>query len=287
MRAVFRHELSSHLTGLIGYVFGGFLLLFAGLYTMNYNLKGAVANFEYVLGSMSFVYILAIPVLTMRVLSEEKKQKTDQLLYSLPLSMAKVILGKYCALLVLLLIPCLIIGIYPLLLSNYGAVPMPAAFSALCAFFLLGASLTAMGMFASSLTESLPVAAGGCFVFMLLNFYMVELVGYLPGTAMASLVALMILAALIALLVKVMTKSDLAALIAAGVLEVGLVAVYLIKATLFEGLFPSLLKEISVFERFNGFIYGVFDLSGIVYFLSVTGVFLFLSVQSMEKRRWS
>lgn len=287
MRAVFRHELSSYLTGLIGYVFGGFLLLFAGLYMMNYNLQRAIANFEYVLGSMSFVYIMAIPVLTMRVLSEEKKQKTDQLLYSLPLSMTKVILGKYLALLVILLIPCLIIGTYPLFLRNYGSVPMPAAYSALCAFILLGASLTAMGMFSSSLTESLPMAAGGCFVFMLLNYYMVELAGYLPGTAVASLVALMILAGLIALLVRFMTQSDLAALMVAALLETGLVAVYLIKSTLFEGLFPSMLKEISVFERFNGFIYGVFDLSGVVYFLSVIGVFLFLSVQSMEKRRWS
>ena len=287
MRAVFRHELSSLFTGLIGYVFGAFLLLFTGFYAMSYNLQNAIANFEYVLGATCFVYILAVPVLTMRILSDEKKQRTDQLLYSLPLSMTKVILGKYCALLVLLVIPCLIVGLYPLILSSYGAVPFPAAYSGLTAFFLLGAALIAMGMFASSLTESLPVAAGVCFVFMLLNYYMVELVEYLPGTAMVSLTALMIVAALIALLVRFMTKSDLAALITGGVLEAGLVIVYVIKATLFEGLFPAMLNQLSVFERFYGFIYGMFDIGGVVYFLTVIGVFLFLSVQSMEKRRWS
>lgn len=94
MKAVFRHELSSYFTNLTGYVFGAFLLLFAGIFTMVYNLKSALTNFEYVLGNMSFVFLVIVPILTMRVLAEERRQKTDQLLYSLPLTMTKVVLGK-------------------------------------------------------------------------------------------------------------------------------------------------------------------------------------------------
>jgi ABC-2 type transport system permease protein len=112
MRAVFRHELSSYFTNVTAYVFGAFLLLFAGIYTMVYNLKMALANFEYVLGGMSFVFLVIVPILTMRVLAEERRQKTDQLLYSLPLTMTRVILGKYAALLVVFLVPVVLIGLY-------------------------------------------------------------------------------------------------------------------------------------------------------------------------------
>lgn len=103
MIAIFRHELSSYFTSLTGYVFGAFLLLFAGIYTMVYNLNNLVTNFEYVPGSMPFVFLVIVPILTMRVLAEERRQRTDQLLYSLPLSMTEVVLGKYAAMLVLFL----------------------------------------------------------------------------------------------------------------------------------------------------------------------------------------
>ena len=80
MKAVFRHELTSHFTSLSGYVFGAFLLLFAGIYTLANNINALYVNFEYTLGSMTMVYIIAVPILTMRVISEERRQKTDQLL---------------------------------------------------------------------------------------------------------------------------------------------------------------------------------------------------------------
>lgn len=80
-----------------GYLFIAFVLLFAGIYTMMYNLSGAYANFEYVLDAISFLYLIAVPVLTMRAVAEEKRQKTDQLLYSLPIRLSGVVLGKYLA----------------------------------------------------------------------------------------------------------------------------------------------------------------------------------------------
>ncbi|MBQ8599534.1 MAG: ABC transporter permease subunit, partial [Oscillospiraceae bacterium] len=171
MNAVFRHEVSSHFTNLTAYVFGAFLLLFAGIYTMVLNLSNLVTNFEYVLGNMSFVFLVIVPILTMRVLAEERRQKTDQLLYSLPISMTEVVLGKYFALLVMLLIPLGIISLYPIVLSAFGSIYFPASYGSIVGFFLLGAALIAIGLFISSISESQAVAAGLCFVVMLLNYY--------------------------------------------------------------------------------------------------------------------
>lgn len=287
MKAVFRHELSSHFTGLTGYVFGAFLLLFAGIYTLAYNLQGGSTNFEYVLGGMSFVFLIIVPVLTMRTLAEERHQKTDQLLYSLPLSMTQIVLGKYAALLTVFLAPLVVICLYPIVLTAYGNVYLPAAFSAIVGFFFLGAALIAIGMYISSVTESQAVAAGLCFVVMLVNYFIADLASFVSTTAFASLAALVVLILAVCLVIYLMTKNGFAALLTAAVLEGGLVIFYSFKSELFEGLFPALMEKLSLFERFYDIINGVFDLTAIVYYIAVAGVFLFLSVQSMEKRRWS
>ena len=127
MKAVFKHELSTCFTGLTGYIFGAFVLLFAGIYTLAYHFNSMLTNFEYVIGSMAIVYLIGIPVLTMRLLAEERRQKTDQLLYSLPLTMTQVVLGKFGAMMVMLLLPLGIISLYPLILSAYGNVYLPQA----------------------------------------------------------------------------------------------------------------------------------------------------------------
>lgn len=287
MKAMFRHEVLSYFSGVTGYVFGAFLLLFTGIYTMAYNLKMGISNFEYVLGAMGFVFLVSVPILTMRVLAEERRQKTDQLLYSLPLSMTEVVLGKYSALLVMLIIPVGIACLYPLVLSIFGNVYLPAAYSAAIGFFLLGAALISIGMFISSLTESQPVAAGLCFVVMLVNYFLSDLANYVSTSAFSSFIVFTVLVLLLALIVRAMTKSGFAALVTGILLEAVLVAAYVTSSSDFTELFPKLVKQLSLFQCFYTFVNGIFDLTGVVYFLSVIGVFLFLSVQSMEKRRWS
>ena len=287
MRAVFRHELSSYFTGLSGYVFGAFLLLFAGIYTMAYNIKNSLSNFEYVLSGMSFIFLIIVPILTMRVLAEEKRQKTDQLLYSLPLTMTQVVMGKYAAMLVMLLVPLAIISIYPLILSVYGNVNLAAAYGALTGFFFLGAALLAVGTFVSSLTESQAVAAGLCFVVLLVNYFLSSLASFLSTTAFASFAAFAVCIALLALIFWRMTKSGFGASVIFIALESVLFALYTFRKDSFGGLFPTLLQRLSLFARFEQFVNGVFDITAIVFYISVIGVFLFISVQSMEKRRWS
>lgn len=287
MKAVFRHELSSYFTNVTGYVFGAFLLLFTGIYTMVYNLQSASVNFEYVLGSMSFVFLIIVPILTMRVLAEERRQKTDQLLYSLPLTMTQVVLGKFAALVVVFALPLAIICLYPLVLSAYGNVYLPAAYSAIVGFFFLGMALISIGVYISSVTESQAVAAGLCFVVMLVNYFLGDLSGFASSTAYSSLTALAVAVLVLCAIVYLMTKNGFVSLVLAAVLEAGLIGFYLVDSSRFEGLFPAIISQLSLFERFYAVVNGVFDITAIVYYLSVTGVFLFLSVQSMEKRRWS
>lgn len=287
MIAVFRHELSSHFNSMTSYVFAAFLLLFAGIYTMVLNLNNMVTNFEYVPGNMSFVFLIIVPILTMRVLAEERRQRTDQLLYSLPLSMTAVVLGKYLALLVMLLLPLAVVSVYPIILSAFGSIYFPAAYGSLFGFFLLGAALIAIGLFISSVTESQAVAAGLCFVVMLLNYYISSLASYVASTAFASYAAFAVLLLVLALIIRLMTKNSSLAVIVGSLLEGLLAAAYLLNSSSFEGLFPSVMEQLSLFDRFFQFVYGVFDWTAVVYFLTVSGLFLYLSVQSMEKRRWS
>lgn len=287
MTAVLRHELSSYFTNVTGYVFGAFLLLFAGIYTMVINLQSASPYFEYVLMNMDFIFLIIVPILTMRVIAEERRQKTDQLLYSLPLTMIQVALGKYLAMLVIFLIPVAVIGVYPLVLTAFGAVYLPAAYGALTGFFFLGASLIAIGMFISSLTESQAVAAGLCFVVMLLNYFISSLASYVPSTAFASFLCVAVCILVLGLIFRLLTRSGFAALVLTIVLEGGLVAAYTFRSADFQGLFPNLMEQLSLFDRFYEFVNGTFDLTAIVYYLTVIAVFVFLTVQSLEKRRWS
>ena len=287
MTAVFRHELSSYFKSVPGYVFGAFLLLFAGIYTTDINLNAGLTNFEYVLDYMCIIFLIIVPILTMRVVAEERRQRTDQLLYSLPLTTTEVVLGKYGALLVVFLAPMAVIGVYPLILSAFGNVYLPAAYSAWLGFFLLGAALLAIGMFISSLTESQAVAAGLCFVVMLVNYFITSLAGFISTTAFASFASFTVVILALAGIVWFMTRSGLASGVLALVLEAVLLFFYAGDTSAFEGLFPEVMENLSLFDQFYQFVNGVFDLRAVVYLLSVSGLFLFLTVQSLEKRRWS
>ena len=122
---------------------------------------------------------------------------------------------------------------------------------------------------------------------MLINYYINALSGYVATTAFSSYAAFAVLILILALIIRLMTRSSSAAVLVGGILEGLLLAAYLLKSTLFEDLFPTMMEELSLFERFYTFVEGVFDLTAVVYFISVIALFLFLSVQSMERRRWS
>lgn len=287
MRAVYLKELKLNFTGFTGYLYGAFILLFVGIYTMAINLSGGYAQFEYVLESMAFIYLIACPVLTMRAFAEEKRSKTDQLLYSLPIRLSDVVVGKYLAMLTVSLLPVAVVSAYPLLLSGYGHVDMRSAYASILMFFLLGACLTSIGMFISSVTENQVTSAVVTLVIMLITYFMTSLASYVSTTSSSSLIALSALALVLAAIVYLFTKNLSVAFLTAAALVGALLIAYAIDASAFSGLFPALMKKLSLFERFYGTIGGMFDLTAIVYYLSIIGVFLFFTTETLEKRRWS
>ena len=287
MTAVFKHELSNYFHSMTAYIFGAFLLAFVGIGAMSYNIQQAVANFEYVLSFVSLIFVVIIPVLTMRVIAEERKQKTDQLLYSLPITTTQVVIGKYLALLVIYLIPLCIVAVYPLLFARYGEVYLLTSYGSIGAFFIMGAALIAVGTFLSSLTENQGFAAGIAIAVLLLNYYSVSLAEHISATAFGSAAALCVLSCLLGLLVRYLTKNEHLAYGTAIVLIAAVGITYFVNSAVFEGLLPDIMKKLSLFERFYTFVSGVFDLTAIVYYVSVIAFFLFLAVQSLEKRRYN
>ncbi len=287
MIAVFKHELRSAFNTLTIYLFCAALLCFVGVGAMIYNIQASVANFEYVLSFVSIGLVVIIPVLTMRSFAEERKQKTDQLLYSLPLKTWQIVVGKYLSLVVMFLLPVAIICIYPYIFSKYGDVYLPGAYGGLFAFFVMGAALIAVGIFISSLTDNQGFAAGISIVLFLFNYYSVSLAEQVSSTSYGSAVAICIIAVLIGFIVKALTKNNMIALGVGGGLVIATLAAYFIAPDKFEGLLPSIMEKLSLFERFNTFVNGVFDLTALVFYASVIVLGLFLTVQSLEKRRYN
>lgn len=287
MIAVFKHELRNYFHSFTAYVFGAFLLAIVGIGAMLYNLQAAVSNFEYVLSFGMIIFVVIVPILTMRVIAEERKQKTDQLLYSLPISTVQVIMGKYLALLVVYLIPLLIISIYPIIFAQYGDVYLPTSYGSLAAIFIMGAALVALGVFISSLTDNQGLAAGIGIAAILFNYYSVSLSEYVSSTSVGSIIALALFALIIGAIVRYLTRNEMLGYGVTLVLIAAITVTSFIDPTVFEGLLPKIMRQLSLFNRFNTFVSGVFDLTAIFYYISVIVFFLFLSVQSMEKRRYN
>lgn len=290
MKAIFKRELKSYFGGMIAYIVIALIIAFVGFVASVINLTNYYPNFEYSLSEAFTVLavIIALSLLTMRSFADEKRERTDQLLYSLPLKMSDIVIGKYLAMLTVYFVPVAFMCIWPLILNNFGDVNMLQTYSAILAQLLLGACLIAVGMFLSSLTESQVIAAVMTVGAFLAVYFMPIIVStFLPETAKASFICFILLIAVIALIVYSLTANIYAGVITAIVLEVANLIVYLVKPELFESAFPDMLSNLSLFNKMNTFINGTFDITAIVYYLSVTGVFVFLTVQSLEKKRYS
>ena len=291
MKAIYDRELRSHLYGMTGAITAAFLLLMTGIYTVVYCLRSGYPTFSVALSgnfilSASFVYVLVIPVLTMRSLAEEKHKKTDQLLYALPLPLWKIVTAKYLAAVTVLAVPCAVMCLYPLILGQFGAVNYAADYGSILAFFLLGAALCAIGLFISSLTESQVIAAVISLGLFLLLFFMPLFAPVIPDTAAASLVCFLVLAVLAAVIFYVMTKNAGVSVCVGVILMAAVVLVYVAKQDLFVNAVPSILGAAALFDRLSPFSSGLFDLTAVVFYVTCAILFVWLTVQSMEKKRW-
>ena len=232
MCAIYKKELRAYLTSMTGYIFMAVLLAVTSLYYVANCLVGGYPVFGAILSSVYFVLLIIVPVLTMRSMAEEKRQKTDQLLMTAPVSLWKIVLGKYLAMVTVFLIPMAILCLYPLILLRFGSVSLPMAYTAILGYTLFGAACLAIGLFLSAVTESQVIAA-------VLTF------GVLFFLNMAS---------------------GIANVIGAG------------------GLLASILNALCIYQPFINFVQGMFDLTGILYYVTVIVLALFLTVQLLQKK---
>ena len=232
MCAIYKKELRAYLTSMTGYIFMAVLLAVTSLYYVANCLVGGYPVFGAILSSVYFVLLIIVPVLTMRSMAEEKRQKTDQLLMTAPVSLWKIVLGKYLAMVTVFLIPMAILCLYPLILLRFGSVSLPMAYTAILGYTLFGAACLAIGLFLSAVTESQVIAA-------VLTF------GVLFFLNMASGIANVIGA---------------------------------------SGLLASILNALCIYQPFINFVQGMFDLTGILYYVTVIVLALFLTVQLMQKK---
>ncbi len=288
MRAIYKRELDSYFHSMIGYVFISFFLAFTGVYFMAYNLNYGYPIFSYVLSSLVFILLIAIPVLTMKSFSEDRKSRTDQLLLTAPVSLGQIVLGKYLAMVTVYLIPNLVFCLYPLVIKIQGNAYLLTDYCGILVFFLMGCVFIAIGMFLSSLTESQIIAAISSFGVLLILYLWNGILGFLPSSALLNLIILLVLLTLVSALVWHITGNP----VMAGILEVIFLAagviVYAVDSSLYENLLPDVLGKLDLTAPLTDVVASsLLDTGSIILYLSVIGLFIFLTMQSIQKRRWS
>lgn len=234
MLALIKKELSSFFLTPIGYVFLAIFWFFCGFYffaTVIASQNGELSGFYQ---SLFMVILISIPVLTMRIFTEEFKNKTDQLLFSSPISLTRIVLGKFFGVLIMFAIASLICVVYTVIVSVMASTSFVTIIGYNLGFLLLGMTLISIGIFISSLTSNQIIAAFGAFGVFLFLMYLDTFAQFMP----------------------------------------------------FEWL-QTLFSKLSFMGRYRNFISGMLNPADVVYFLSVTFLFLFFTVRVLDKKRWS
>lgn len=288
MLAIYKKELRQYFNSMIGFVFLAFFLVIIGIYTWAYNLSSGLGNFEVTLGGISFMYVLLVPILTMRIVAEENRQKTDQLLYTAPVSLTKIIVGKYFAVLTLFSCAFIPICIYPLIIHMYGTdVRLAPAYSSIIGFYLLGAATIAIGLFISSLTESQVIASVVSFITLLLTFLLSNITGMLPTEAISQCVMIAVLWLVICLVFYHMMNNVTVLVMMSVIGEAAIWIIYAVKSSLYESLLTNILNTLALSTRFDDFSLGILNYDAIVYYVSIAFLFVFLTIQMIKKKRFN
>ena len=288
MTAIYKRELTSYFNSMVGWLFTAVLTVFIGIYFFVYNLFNGYPYFSLSLSYTLFIFMVIIPVLTMRSMAEERRSKTDQLLLTAPVSVAGVVLGKYLAMLTVFALPTAIACLCPLIIALNGSSFLLADYGTIFAFFLLGAVEIAVGLLISALTESQLIAAVSTFGILLVLYLWEGLVSFLPSDAAGSLLGLLAILVLVCMLLHALSNNWK---VTAGVLIVGVAAVigfYIKDSSAFAGLLPDVLGRFSLIGAFDAFASDhVFDLRGVLLYLSLSALLVFLTVQVVQRRRWN
>ncbi len=234
MKAIFQREVSSYFNSLIGYIFLTAFFAASGVLFSISSLQYGSTDMTSMYSMLFFVLLVLIPILTMRTLSEDKRQKTDQCLLTAPISLTSLVLGKFLAALLIYAIGVCMTLVYAVVISFFGVVSWLEVLGNVVGLLLVGMAYIAVGVLISSLTENQVIAAVGGFACMLALYLISSIAAIIP----------------IEWIAKIFT-------------------------------------ELSFSDRYYTFTYGIFDFSNVLFFISATVIFLFLTIRVLERRRWS
>lgn len=285
MPAIYRKELKCYACSMLTYVLAAALLCATGLFSVIVNLWSGYTEFASVLIAMKWVLLAVIPLLTMRLIAEERHNRTDLLIYSLPLTARSIVLGKFFAAVTVFLIPTAVSALYPILLTLFGEVSLSAAYTAFVGYVLMACALIALCLFVSSLVENQILALALSVAAIVLLCFMTSIAGVLPSKPLFSFVCCIVFILILGLILILVTKNTAFSLMLTAILEIPAAVVYIVKPALFTSLVPHVLEKLDVFARLNGFTRGYLDAKGCVFYLCFAAFFLFLTVWSMERRR--
>lgn len=290
MTAIFKREVRSCFHGMIGYVLTAFMLAASAIYFVALNLGYGLTDFGYyTLYRTIFVLLLYIPVLTMRSFAEERRSRTDQLLLTSPVSVWGIVLGKFLALCVVFALPCIADAVMILVLAALGAARTStlANFAALLCYFLMGCAAIAIGVFLSSLTENQIIAAVAGFSALLLAYLMPSLRSMFNAGSAVALAVFTGIAGAASLAAGLRTRSFVLGCLTFSALCLGLTGLFLLRSAWLTEAFSAVLSALCLFTPFEDFVNNSFSIPAVVYYLTVTAVFLFFTAQDIEKRRWN
>ena len=286
MIAVYKKEMRTYFTNMMGYVFLTFMLLIIGLFFTLDNVFRLDPRFQMVLSNVTTFLFILIPVITMRLFSEEARQKTDQLLFTSPLSIAQIVLGKYFAAVSLFLVAVGISVFFPIFTSQYGSLPVNQITGTYIGFILLGMSCIAVGVFISVLTDNQIIAAVATVGMIFIMFVMEAIAFTMPTTTFASFMFVAIIIAVVIAVWFNATKNIIATFIVAVLALAVAGGLYLFNNLIFDGIIVRTLLWLSVFSRFTNFSMGILNPDDIIYYISFSALFIYLAINIIEKRRW-
>ena len=287
MGAVYKKELRSSFTTMTGPVAIAVMLFIAGYMFRTYNLANGLSSVIYAVFNSSLIFYFVVPILSMRVFAEERRQRTDQMLFTAPVHLIEIILGKYLALVSVFAVPVLVLCTMPVALRPLGGSTPALDYAGILVFFLMGCAYLSVGMFISTLTENLIVSAILNILFVAVTMMIHNAYSMISGTVFTSMVFFVVLSILIGIAVYAMTGFYWLSL---GVLTV-LAAVSLIlsymESEFITGSAEKVLGILDFYSHFESFVYETFSLTDIVYFISAIAVGIVLTHTSIVRRRWN
>ena len=287
MFAIFKRELRAYFQTPIGYLFMGLFLLLTGVFYTFDNLLSGRSQYTGFLSSVLMIYLFAIPLLTMRLFSEEKRQKTDQLLLTCPVSITGIVVGKFLAALAVYLGTILVTVAYAVVIAVYGDLQASETFGSYLGFLFLGACYISVGIFVSAGTENQLTAGLVCF-FTLFFIWLIDPVSQMiPSDMKTGLISAAVLLAALLLFVYLNTRNWIIILGTAVVGGLAIGGFYLFKKDVFSGFIQKVLGWFSLNSRYQPFSMGLLKFDALLYYASFSGLFLFLTVRLIEKRRWN